>query len=255
MLEQKIQVGLFVAAVLSLVCAHPALAYAQMAPTNEQTVTVYGRATEQVKPDTVVVSFAVETTNKTAEGALDSNSATAQNVISALEEAGVNQSELGTAFFSIQPLYNGKQYGQPSGNLTGYMVTNTILVSSTNLNGTSAWIDTAVRAGATRVNSVQFSISDTAMKTIRDGLIKAAIADARQKADLATSATGMKVIGVKTMNVNTGFFGQPGPYDGTLEEQLGLASATTMGPAIPIIGGERQVSANVNITYLMGPQY
>ncbi|MDE1766339.1 MAG: SIMPL domain-containing protein [Thaumarchaeota archaeon] len=132
-----------------------------------------------------------------------------QNVISALERVGVSQSELSTTVFNMQPIYNGKQYGPPSGNLTGYMVTNTIQVSSTSLNSTSGWIDTAVKAGATRVNNVQFSISDTAMKTIQDGLIKAAIADAREKADLATSATGMKVIQVKTMNVNIGSFYGP----------------------------------------------
>ncbi|MDE1764724.1 MAG: SIMPL domain-containing protein [Thaumarchaeota archaeon] len=253
---KRIQTGLFAAMLLLLIGIHTTLdAHAQLSPTNDQTLAVSGRSTEQVKPDTVVVWFAVETKNKTAEGALDSNSAIAQNVISALEKAGANQSELSTSSFNIQPIYNNKQYGPPEGNLTGYMVTNTIQVSGTNLNSTSGWIDTAVKAGATRVNNVRFSISDATMKTIQDGLIKAAIADAREKADLAASATGMKVIGVKSMNLNTGFFGYQGPYGAPMmEEQMGAARVTS-GPAVPIIGGEQQVSANVGITYLIGPQY
>ena len=64
----------------------------------------------------------------------------------------------------------------------------------------SKWIDTAIAAGANTVNSVDFTLSDKGLYEIKNNLIKQAIDNARANGDIAASALGLKVVGVKSVN-------------------------------------------------------
>jgi uncharacterized protein YggE len=81
------------------------------------TIFVTGTATERFEPDRVTAIFAVETVNKTAGAAL--------------EGAGVRENETSTAYFSVYPNYNYTEFGEQK--LTGYTVTNSIMVESADL--------------------------------------------------------------------------------------------------------------------------
>src|ERR687886_1053521 len=103
------------------------------------TLSLTGTATTMVKPDKVTVSLGVETTNKTADTALAANSKTMNQVIDALKVADVKDNETSTSSFSISPNYN---YSQPSSSsttsrITGFTVSNSIQIQSTNINNTS----------------------------------------------------------------------------------------------------------------------
>jgi uncharacterized protein YggE len=145
-------------------------------------------------------------------------------------------------------LYKNAPNSFGTGNLTGYSVANTLQVTSSYLTKVSNWIDVAVKAGANRVNNISFTLSDDAMKNARSTLISQAIADAKNKADLAASAVGMKVTGVKSLNVNENFW-RP-PFMGQV--MMAPAASTAMSQGTPVIAGEQQVTINVNITYLIG---
>jgi uncharacterized protein len=123
------------------------------------TLSLIGTATTTVKPDKVTVSLGVETTNKTANMALVGNSKIMNQVIDALKVAGVKDNETSTSSFSISPTYN---YSEPSvaSRITGFTVSNTIQIQSTEINNTSKWIDTAIDAGANIVNRIDFALSD-----------------------------------------------------------------------------------------------
>src|SRR5205807_1691189 len=140
-----------------------------------QTITVMGSATTHVSPDRVMLSFAVETRNKTAAAALDENNILMKKVLDALQGSGVMKNETQTSYFSITPNYRNAPMTVGPGNLTGYTVTNTIQVTSSNLGHVSDWIDTAVKAGSNVVNNVSFTLSDAKMKNLRNSLITQAI--------------------------------------------------------------------------------
>ena len=216
---------------------------------NTSTLFDLGTATAKVKPDKVTVILGVETTNNTAKAALSTNSATMNRVISVLLSAGVKQNETSTSAFSISPNYNYSNSG--SRNLTGFTVTNSIQIESSNINNTAKWIDTAVSSGgATTVNSVDFTLSDKKLEEIKNGLIKQAIDNARSKADIAASALGSRVLGVKSINVND--FEQPPPPQPFLQkESLPTAPAATSPNATPIISGQQEVSVTVSINWLI----
>lgn len=241
-------VGLFIS---GLLVYSPATnqhnAYAQLSsPDNNKTLFVTGSATTQVKPDKVTVSLGVETTNPKAKAALAANSELMNKIISALKIAGVKDNETSTSSFTITP---NRDYSidKNQGKLIGFTVSNSIQIDSKNVNNTSEWIDIAVSSGANNVNNIYFSLSDKKLDDIRKELINDAIDNAKEKADIAASALGLKIIGIRTVSIDqaTPFFPGPTPY--------GVASLKNeaSAPSTPILTGEQQISQNVNIVFLV----
>ena len=208
------------------------------------TISVTGSATTTVKPDKVILSLGVQTTNNTAKTALDSNSKSMNTVLEALLAAGVKRNETSTSSFNVSPNYN---YSQGRNIITGFTVTNSIQVESSKIANVSEWLDTAISAGTNTVNSIDFTQSDKKLAEIKNGLIKLAIDDAKAKANFAASALGLKVLGVRSITVNE-FASTPQPMP------FGLQKLSVPAPAggTPIISGQQQVSESVSITFLVG---
>jgi uncharacterized protein len=108
-------------------------------------------------------------------------------------------------------------------------------------------LDSALSAGTNAVNSIDFTLSDKKLAEIKNGLIKLAIDDARNKANFAASALGLKVMGVRSITVNE-FASTPQPMP------FGLQKLSVPAPAggTPIISGQQQVWESVSITFLVG---
>jgi uncharacterized protein len=196
-------------------------AYAQniiqnVSNTSNSTLFTVGNAQAMIKPDKVTLSLSVETTNKTATAALFANSEAMNKVLNALKAGGVRENETSTSFFNISPNYkpiDQQQEGQyvppiESRDIISYTVTNSIIVDSYNLLNVSQWIDIAVQAGVNDVSSIYFSLSDEKSEAVKNDLLKQAITNAESKADIATSTLGLKVIGVKSINIESvgGFY-------------------------------------------------
>lgn len=209
---------------------------------NETLVTVSGAASTALDSDEVTLTLGVYTVNKTASSALDENGIKTQNVINALESAGVSAGEIHTSYFSINPIYQNSPGAYGPGNLTAYSVSNTVVVTSTNIGSVSSWIDTAVKNGADSVY-FYFAISNGKVQGSLATLTSQAISDAKAKASQAASDVGMKVVSLKSMSVyNGGFYGP-----------LLAASSGSSGGPVPIMPGQQQVSVSVSAVYEIGP--
>jgi uncharacterized protein len=229
--------------------------------TSNSTLFVVGNAQTMVKPDKVTLSLSVETTNTTANAALVANSEAMNKVLNALKAGGIRENETSTSFFNISPNYkpiNQQQAGQyftplESRDIISYTVTNSITVDSYNLLNVSQWIDIAVQAGVNDVSSIYFSLSDEKSEAVKSDLLKQAITNAKGKADIAASALELKVIGVKSINIESvGGFPplQREPF--LAQDAAGAAAAPAVGPPTPIIAGEQEVTSTVNIVFLLG---
>jgi uncharacterized protein YggE len=229
--------------------------------TSNSTLFVVGNAQTMVKQDKVTLSLSVETTNTTANAALVANSEAMNKVLNALKAGGVRENETSTSFFNISPNYkpiNQQQAGQyftplESRDIISYTVTNSITVDSYNLLNVSQWIDIAVQAGVNDVSSIYFSLSDEKSEAVKSDLLKQAITNAKGKADIAASALELKVIGVKSINIESvGGFPplQREPF--LAQDAAGAAAAPAVGPPTPIIAGEQEVTSTVNIVFLLG---
>ena len=212
--------------------------------TLNNTIFVSGSATAHTKTDKVIISLGVETTDKTAEKALLSNSNLMNKVMDALKQSGVQQNETSTSAFSIKPNYNYSKYGD-RGNLSGFTVSNSIQIESSSINNVSQWIDTAVQAGANTVNDVYFSVSEEKLQNIKNMLLKEAVANAKTKADIVAAASGLNIDGIKSITV--GEIGIP-PVPGPLYSK---SVSSDEASSTPILAGEQQVSTTVSIVYIL----
>ena len=210
------------------------------------TLFVSGSASNQTKPDKVTVSLGVETTNNTAQAALTSNSNLMNKVLEALKAEGVRENETSTSTFNITPNYNYSSNNN-QGRLIGFTVSNSIQIESSNIESVSKWIDAAVLAGANNVNNIYFSLSNQKSEEMKNSLLKDAIDNAKTKADIAARATGLKVIGVKSIIVGEAGLPPPIPMYNTESLKPGAGAIST-----PIISGQQEISMTVSIIYLIG---
>ncbi|MGC2483626.1 MAG: SIMPL domain-containing protein [Nitrososphaeraceae archaeon] len=226
----------------------------QNVSSSNSTLSVIGNAEAMVKPDKVTLTLSVETTNKTANAALIANSETMNNVLDALKSSGVKENETSTSFFNISPNYNITQEEDfrpiQSRDIIGYTVTNSITVDSPNLLNVSQWIDTAVQAGANDVSSISFILSDKKSELIKNDLLRQAIMDAKNNADISASALGLKVVGVRSIIIER-VDGIPVSSQQSFFASQAVDSAAPRASPPPIIVGEQKVTSSVNITFLI----
>jgi uncharacterized protein YggE len=217
---------------------------------SNSTLSVSGIAFTKVKPDRVVISIGVETTNKTAKASLGANSELMNKIISSLRNLGVKENETSTSSFTISPNYNYTESGTIL-NITGFTVTNSIHIDSSTLANISSWIDAAVASGANSINSIDFRISNNKLEDTKNMLIKDAIANAREKANIVSSELGLKVIGLKSITVGEfDYIQPPQPFMEKRFDAAGASPATAV--TTPILAGEQEVSVSVSIVFLIG---
>lgn len=162
----------------------------------EHTLTLTSTASTTVKPDEVTAVFVVHTEAQKAHDALGNNTAVTNQVRTAILKAGIPENQTQTTDFSISPDYN-YQISPPL--LTGFSVDNSIQVKTPRIENISQVIDRAVAAGANRVTSVDFGISDSVRSQTENALVHNAIQTATKQANSLAHDLGVKVVDVQTI--------------------------------------------------------
>jgi uncharacterized protein YggE len=106
-------------------------------------------------------------------------------------------------------------------------------------------IDAAIGAGANRVDAVVFFISQDRQQEIRDTLISDAIANARQRANIAAEALGMTVSGVESATLNPIDF----PVFSVGVREGSAAGADSVSVPTQILPGQQEVSTTVSVVF------
>lgn len=230
-------------------------ALAQEAPvtSDERIISVTGTATTSVEPDLLAITFGVETQEITAKQALDVNSQTMTGIIDAIKITGITEDEINTSRFNIYPVYEGyedpitKRWKQ---DLTGYQVTNTITVETTNLTLAADIIDGAVTAGANRVDNVSFTLSPEKHMQLKDDLIEKAITNAQTKAENALAPLDYSITGVKAVSLSEfGGFPPMPMFDMAFSESMERSFASS---PTPVFSSDQDVSTTANVIFLIG---
>ena len=219
-------------------------------PSREKVISVTGQASTSVDPDLLIITFGVETQEKTAKQALEKNSQLMNSVVSAIQGVGITEDELSTSRFNIHPVYG--RYNEQTGEspLIGYRVTNTISVETTNLNVAADIIDNGVAAGANRVDSVYFTLSPQKQLDVKDNLISQAVENAESKANKALGPVNHKIIGVKAISLSE--FGIPYPQPVYARSSFDMAEAAFAAPPTPVFSSDQDVSTTANVIFLIG---
>lgn len=219
------------------------------------TVSTSGSSSVKVNPDKASVNIGVETrSNSTAADAVAANAKLMEKVLAALKALGISANQTATSNYSVNPIYGDSNADkpcimiyptppecQPKNEIIGYSAVNSVTVTLDASADVGAVIDAAVKAGANNVSGAYFFISPEKQQEIRDSLIEQSIDNARARADKAASAVDMKVVSVKSINLNDVYF--PVYYKE-------LAQSDTGGTQI--LPGQQETSSTVQVTFVMG---
>jgi uncharacterized protein YggE len=197
-------------------------------------ITVVGTGTVTATPDTAEWSFGVQTSADTAEAALDANSEAMEQVVAALEDAGVAGDDLQTEQVSVYPRTTDDGLS-----IVGYDASNTVRATIHDLGRAGTIVDAAVAAGANQVYGPSLTVSD-AEASYREA-VDAAFDDARERAEAIAEKAGV-TLGAPVAIVESGG-GAAVPYYAGAEEAVA---------DVAIEPGTQDVGASLTVTFAIG---
>jgi len=209
---------------------------------------VRGSAEVDAEADEIQIVLSVVTEGEDSQKAVAENSEKAQKVIDAVRRTGVASDSVRTRRFTLQPRYQPRpRHAEPdwTPRIIGYRVENEVVVKTGRLELAGAIIDKAVDAGANRVSSISFALSDP--QKARSEAIRRATESARTDAEALAAAAGVRITGVRRIELDAPDRPGPIPYGRTMQME---AAAARQAP--PIEPGEITVSARVMIEYRIG---
>ncbi len=175
---------------LVLVLAILLLLTVQVSADTVKTIRVTGTATVSVGADRAVISVGVRNTAPVAAEASAKNAETVEALKAALTEAGIQESDITTSYYYVNPVYDYSSTGTET--LTGYQVCHTLSVMVRKLERTGDLIDLALSSGANTCDGVTFESSQAA--AAYDQAVIQALKEGRRKAELIALGNG-KILG------------------------------------------------------------
>jgi uncharacterized protein YggE len=166
-------------------------------------------------------------------------------VIAELKKLLGAKGEIKTAYYQLNPVYGEGRPGRGP-TIAGYSASNTVLVSTEDMDKVGKVVDAATQSGANNIQSLQFMIKDDS--ALRKQALQEAVAKAKSKADAMASAAGVKLVRIVSINESGGVRPmQMRAYGGDMA-MMSKAAAPT-----PIEAGDLDISAGVSIAYEIAP--
>jgi hypothetical protein len=204
----------------------------------ERTISVTGHGSISVEPDAVSISIGVTSEGDTAGAALAENSQAMNKAVETIKAAGVAAKDIQTSNFNINPRYAQPRQGQAA-RINGYVVNNTVRIVLRDVKRLGTLLDEVTKAGSNQVSGIVFQVSKA--EEHRNAARKAAVADARAKAELYAAAAGVRL--GKVLVIEDGA-APPRP----VPVARGRAMAAE-AMAAPIEAGSQALDAVVSVTW------
>ena len=176
----------------------------------------------------------------TAQQSAGQNAALAQKVVDALNTKLQGKGKVWTGGYSLYPEYNEPRPNEKPV-VTGYRAENSITVETGEIGLLGGLIDTAIEAGANRINFLNFTLRDESQA--RSQAIALAAKDAQAQAASLAKSLGVKLGPV----VKATTVAETGPMP--MMRAGAMAMGSSMGAPTPVQPNEVTVPATVSITY------
>lgn len=238
--------------ILSVVLAS-SLASQAIAINNNDKGVVSVQTTEsmEVKPDMAEIAFTVKTFDvKSMQLATNENKIIADKVFAELNNLinRENGDSIKTSDFSANPVYS---YSNSKKIFEKYEVSNRVIVRTKSIDKIGTMIDKAIHAGATNVDSLSFSVSNTDSQC--DDLIKKAVKKAKTRANSVAEALSTSIAGVSniTTSCSANNYNPPRLYmaKNMIADVAGTESVGSS--ATSISDGSIKINANVNANFFV----
>jgi uncharacterized protein YggE len=239
---KKHQLILAITALAAAVAALPAKAADGPTPR----IMVSGEGEAWAAPDMALINLTVLRDAPTSREALDANTMAMTEVMAAMKAFGIEDRDLQTSGFSIQPRY---QYPDPNKNETfqpkivGYTVVNTLGVRVRDLKKVGEVLDQSVTLGVNQGGDVTFLKGDSTY--VLEEARKRAVKNAVAKAKTITSTAGVGTGRILEMSEQSF---QPGPIP-MMRAEMQMAKMAGDAAPVPVAAGENSYRVTVNVTF------
>lgn len=238
--------ALFLVVLSALIFSGPA--HAQTA-TVLGTISIVGTGEVLATPDMAIIGSGVVTRGKSAREALDTNTIAMNRIFELLQNFGIEQKDMQTSGFSVQPQYSYSDERDTNGYtrpplINGYQVFNNLSVKVHNLDMLGELLDSAVTIGANQINSISFAVNDNS--ALLDDARRAAMADARAKAELYADAAGVSLGNILSISEGRSSTSNP-PLPGVVM----MARVSSESADVPVAAGQLRFSKQVSVSWAL----
>ena len=211
-------------------------------------IRVTGEGVARIAPDMAVLDLAVTREAATAREALDANSAAMKQVLGEMRTQGVEERDLQTSNFSIQPKY---VYPKPKSTgerepprIVGYTVRNTLTIRVRDISRVGAILDKSVTLGVNEGGNIRFTNNDPSA-AISQARVDA-VHDAMAKAKTLAGAAGVKT--GKLLELSEQSYSPRAAPIARAEMMMSRAA-----DAVPVATGENSYKVHVSLAYAIDP--
>ena len=178
------------AVVLSLVGVMAESARGQQpAPSDDRPrITVTGEAVVKARPDKILISLGIETSDLDIVAAKEKNTGILKKAIAAMKQLGVPEKDIRTDHLSIEPRWRDSYRNE---SFLGYFVRNALAVTVDDTAKVEALVTSVLQAGVNYVHGIDFQTTE--FKRHREQARTLALKAAKEKADAMAAALGQSI--------------------------------------------------------------
>jgi uncharacterized protein YggE len=199
-------------------------------------ITVTGTGSVSAAPDMATLTLGVTTEGAEAAAAMAANSEAMAAVIARLAGLGIAERDMQTSSISLSPRWEPPREGETEPRTNGFVASNMLTVEVRDLAALGGVIDAVVGDGANTLGGLVFGIADD--KAATDEARRAAVSDARARAEVLAAAAGV-TLGPVAEIIEGGVMG--GPMFARME------MATAGAP--PVAPGEIDLQVSVTMSW------
>lgn len=188
-------------------------------------------------PDTAKITVGVTQSGTSVSEVQDKTNSKAMDIINALKRAGVEEKNIKTTNYSINPDYSI----DITQKVSGYTAAQTLEIK-TDISKINQVIDAATLSGANIAGGVEFSLNDSKQLEAENEARKEAVKNARDKAEGLAKAAGIKL--GKIVNVTESQTGEIRPVAFQAKANQALDTQTTN-----ITPGQNNIEVTVTLIY------
>ena len=163
----------------------------------QRSVQVSGTALVNVAPDRALIQLGVQTNGDTPSKVEQVNSSAIKALIKELTDLGIEQKEISTDLYYVEPVYSSYD----SLNIRGYRINNTIAITLRDITKVNQVVSTALESGANQIVNVELYTSE--LRKYRDQAREMAVKAANEKASALADSAGAKTGCVLNIAENT----------------------------------------------------
>jgi uncharacterized protein YggE len=206
------------------------------------TIAADGNGTATLVPDIADFQAGVRRSAPTSAAARRSANGRIAAVVKAVKARGVADADIQTTGLSIER----ERSGRKGHRRIRYTAAQSLTIRSRDVKALGPLLDAVAAAGADSVEAPDFGFADPSQGRLL--ATRAALADARKRADDAAAQTGLRIVGVRTVDLDP----QTEPIESENDSSSG-SSGSAKAPSTQVEPGTQEFDARVRVIYTAAP--